>query len=262
MQTAAWTTRTLDPFGLEITAAKTATDLDQIGLQTLKEYIARHGYILLRGFAPLPTESMMHLARNLGEPLEWEFGAINELVAKSGAQNYIYTTAAVPFHWDGAFVGKIPHYILFSCEVAPPPDSGGETIFCDGAKLLAAATPSQRTLWKSTSVTYSCDRIVHYGGSFTSPMIAPHPVSGQETLRFAEPVHDLNPVTLAISNMAPEQSASLIAELAALLRNPKYCASHAWRAGDVLIADNHALLHGRNAFLHAALRHIRRINIL
>ncbi len=28
-----------------------------------------------------------------------------------------------------------------------------------------------------------------------------------------------------------------------------------------IIADNHALLHGRNAFVHAAPRHIRRVNV-
>jgi alpha-ketoglutarate-dependent taurine dioxygenase len=54
--------------------------------------------------------------------------------------------------------------------------------------------------------------------------------------------------------------------MAALLRDPQNCAEHAWRAGDVLIADNHALLHGRKAFVKAfvdaARRHIRRVNIL
>lgn len=256
-----WTACNLYPFGMEITAAQPISP-ETIGVTVLKDWIARQRYVLLRGFAPLSTDAMMQLARSLGQPLEWEFGAINELVAKSDAKNYIYTTVAVPFHWDGAFVGKIPYYILFSCEVAPPENSGGETIFCDGAKVLAGAPHEKRALWKATSVTYSTDRVVHYGGSFTSPMVAPHPVSGEETLRFAEPVHDLNPVQLEISRMTPQQSNALINEMADLLRKPEYCAAHAWRAGDVLIADNHALLHGRNAFVHAAQRHIRRINIL
>ena len=62
--------------------------------------------------------------------------------------------------------------------------------------------------------------------------------------------------------MPPAQRDALIAEVSALLRKPECFAAHAWRAGDVLIADNHALLHGRNAFLHAASRRLRRINIL
>jgi alpha-ketoglutarate-dependent taurine dioxygenase len=262
MASKTWKTRSLAPYGLEVTASDASTSPEEIGAPVLKDCIATNRYVLLRGFAALSTESMTRLAGSLGKSLEWEFGAINELVAKPDAKNYIYTTGAVPFHWDGAFIGKIPHYILFSCEVAPPEDSGGETIFCDGARLLRDASPQQRALWAKTSVTYTCDKVVHYGGSFTSPMIAAHPISGEETLRFAEPVHDLNPVALEIPTLSPQQRDALITEMATLLRKPEYCVAHAWRAGDVLIADNHALLHGRNAFIHAGLRHIRRINIL
>lgn len=262
MTSNAWTTRELEPFGLEVTATSASASTEHIETALLKNWIAKHRYVLLRGFAALSTEAMTRLADTLGKSLEWEFGAINELVAKPDAKNYIYTTGAVPFHWDGAFVGKIPHYILFSCEVAPPENSGGETIFCDGAKLLQEATAKQRVLWAATSVTYSTEKVVHYGGSFTSPMIARHPVSGEETLRFAEPVRDLNPVSLEIPGMSPQERDALIAEMTTLLRKPQYCVAHAWRAGDVLVADNHALLHGRNAFVHSGLRHIRRINIL
>ena len=262
MTSTGWTTRELDPFGLEVTAASVSAGVGNIETALLKNWIATHRYALLRGFAPLSTAAMTQLAGKLGKSLEWEFGAINELVAKPDAKNYIYTTGAVPFHWDGAFVGKIPHYILFSCEVAPPESSGGETIFCDGAKLLKEATARQRALWAGTSVTYSTEKVVHYGGSFTSPIIARHPVSGEETLRFAEPVRDLNPVSLEISGMTPQERDALIAEMTTLLRKPQYCVAHAWRAGDVLVADNHALLHGRNAFVDPGLRHIRRINIL
>jgi alpha-ketoglutarate-dependent taurine dioxygenase len=257
-----WRSNSLPPFGLEVTARETATSPEEIGAPTLKDWIAKERFVLLRGFAPLSTEAMMRLAKSLGTPFEWEFGAVNELVAKPDAKNYIYTTGAVPFHWDGAFTGKIPHYILFSCEVAPPVNGGGETIFCDGARLLRDATAEQRKLWETTSITYSCEKVVHYGGSFTSPMIVRHPASGEQTLRFAEPVTDLNPVALEIPGMAVRQREVLVSEMSALLRDPQFFVAHAWRAGDVLIADNHALLHGRNAFVHAGLRHIRRINIL
>jgi alpha-ketoglutarate-dependent taurine dioxygenase len=262
MTTQPWNTRELKPFGLEVMATETQSNIGAIDVGTLKSWIDKHRCILLRGFAQLSTDSLMQLARSLGEPLEWEFGAVNELVAKSDAKNYIYTTGAAPFHWDGAFVGKIPHYILFSCEVAPPENSGGETTFADGAAILRNASIQQRALWESTSITYSTQKVVHYGGSFTSPMVVSHPATGEKVLRFAEPVHDLNPVSLDIPNLNASQHDSLIAEMAQLLRDPRSCAAHAWRAGDVLIADNFALLHGRNAFVHAALRHIRRVNIL
>jgi alpha-ketoglutarate-dependent taurine dioxygenase len=262
MKQQAWRTNSLPPFGLEVTATTAATSPEEISASILRDWIAKERFVLLRGFAPLSTGSMMRLAKSLGTPFEWEFGAVNELVAKPDARNYIYTAGAVPFHWDGAFTGKIPHYILFSCEVAPPANGGGETLFCDGTRVLRDATAGQRKLWEATSITYSCEKVVHYGGSFTSPMVVRHPASGVETLRFAEPVRDLNPVNLEIPGMTAEQREALVAEMAELLRHPEFSVAHAWRAGDVLIADNHALLHGRNAFVHAGLRHIRRINIL
>jgi alpha-ketoglutarate-dependent taurine dioxygenase len=261
METGTLSTNELSPFGLEVTS-KTAGEIASVPTRELKDWIAANRFVLLRGFAPLSTDSLMSLARTLGEPLEWEFGAINELVAKTDAKNYIYTTAGVPFHWDGAFVGKIPHYILFSCEVAPATGSGGETIFCDGNRVLQGARPEQRVLWNATSITYSCERVVHYGGKFTSPMVVHHPASGEETLRFAEPVQDLNPVALEIPSLSPPQRDALIEEMTILLRDPKNCAEHAWSAGDVLIADNYALLHGRKSFKDATRRHIRRVNIL
>lgn len=262
MKNEAWQMNSLSAFGLEATATAPATSPERISAPMLKDWIAKDRFVLLRGFAPLSTEAMMRLAKSLGTPFEWEFGAVNELFAKPDAKNYIYTAGAVPFHWDGAFTGKIPHYILFSCEVAPPQNGGGETLFCDGTRLLREATAAQRKLWEVTSITYSCEKVVHYGGSFTSPMIVRHPSSGEQTLRFAEPVRDLNPVTLEIPGMTPKQREALVAEMAELLRHARFSVAHAWRAGDVLIADNHALLHGRNAFVHAGLRHIRRINIL
>jgi alpha-ketoglutarate-dependent taurine dioxygenase len=69
-------------------------------------------------------------------------------------------------------------------------------------------------------------------------------------------------VELEIPSLSTQQLNVLIAEMAALLRDPQNCAEHAWHAGDVLIADNHALLHGRKAFVDATRRHIRRVNIL
>jgi alpha-ketoglutarate-dependent taurine dioxygenase len=228
----------------------------------LREWTAHHGVVVIRGAGPLDDDAFRALASRCGPVLEWDFGAVNELRARSGAKNYLYTDHAVPFHWDGAFVGRIPHYILFLCADAPPEDAGGETLFCDTRRLLANAPPETRARWAQVRITYSTERIAHYGGRFTSPLIAPHPVTGEETLRFAEPVVDLNPVHLEIEGIPGPDQRRLLAELSSRLRDPELCLAHRWCPGDLVIADNHALLHGRNAFRPGAARHLRRINIL
>jgi L-tyrosine isonitrile desaturase/decarboxylase len=44
--------------------------------------------------------------------------------------------------------------------------------------------------------------------------------------------------------------------------NPRYCYEHAWEQGDILIADNHALIHGRHALTRDCPRHLRRIQLI
>jgi alpha-ketoglutarate-dependent taurine dioxygenase len=174
----------------------------------------------------------------------------------------LYTNREVPFHWDGAFAGHVPHYIFFHCDDAPAPGSGGQTLFCDTVRLLEKAPLERRALWAQTNITYTTQKIVHYGGSFTSPMICSHPLNGNEVLRFAEPVFDLNPVQLEINGIPEEEQAEFLKDMHERLHNDAVCYRHEWQQGDVVIADNFVLLHGRDAFGDNSPRKIRRVNIL
>ena len=53
----------------------------------------------------------------------------------------------------------------------------------------------------------------------------------------------------------------MITELSAACALPGAVLLHRWEAGDVVVADNHALLHGRLAFAGGEKRHIRRVNV-
>lgn len=258
----AWNLAALSPFGLEVTAREPAMPLSAVPVAELRTWVREHRVVVHRGFAPPEGEALPRFSGTLGEILSWEFGAVNELKPRAEAKNYLYTDHAVPFHWDGAFAGRIPHYIVFHCEDAPPPGGGGETLFCDTIRLLERVGPEQRERWKRVSITYSTEKVAHYGGSFSSPMLETHPETRREIVRFAEPVEDLNPVRLQIDGISAEEQARFLREMRALLRDPGLCYSHVWRPGDVLIADNFALLHGRNAFRNPERRSLRRVNVL
>lgn len=260
--TADWTTQKQDPFGVVISSATVDGDLHSVPAGTLRDLIDAHRVIILRGFAPLVGTALPAYCERLGELLEWEFGTVNELRVKTGAQNYLYTDRAVPFHWDGAFAGRVPHYIFFQCEIAPPAGGGGETLFCDAIRFLELAPSERSELWERTDITYTTEKIVHYGGTFTAAMVSPHPVSGTPVLRYAEPVIDLNPVRLEITGLTAGQQSELLDDLHQRLNDPRVCYQHRWLTHDIVIADNHALLHGRNAFDGVVERHIRRVNIV
>lgn len=262
MKESSWTSQELSPFGLLISAAAPEADLRTLPVGLLRDLIGQHLVLVLRGFAPLGDDALPGYCRRFGEILEWEFGAVNELRVKEDAKNYLYTNRAVPFHWDGAFVGRVPSYIFFYCQQATRPESGGETLFCNTYRLIELAGHAQLERWQQISITYSTEKVVHYGGSFRSPLLTKHPHNGRTVLRYAEPVEDLNPVHLAIEGVATEEQPRFLADMHARLNDARCCYAHEWVSGDVVFADNHALLHGRRAFAHSARRHLRRINIL
>lgn len=263
----------LEPFGLVVrSASDESQQFGDVSVSFIEESVAGHGVVVARGFAPLEGELLPEFGERFGEVLEWDFGQVNDLRVQTGAQNYLYTNRAVPFHWDGAFVGRIPRYIIFQCESAPPPGAGGETLFCDTRRVLQRAAPHEQEEWEQISITYSTEKVVHYGGTFSSPLLARHPESGELIIRYAEPVDDLNPVRLEIEGIPAAAAAAaaagaegreaFLARMRRRLYDPQVCYAHPWRDGDILIADNHALLHGRRAFSESAPRHIRRVNVL
>jgi alpha-ketoglutarate-dependent taurine dioxygenase len=257
-----WSTSELKPFGLVVEGRRQDVELRAIPIPLINDWARNHRVVVLRGFAPLSGEALPGFCRCLGELLEWDFGLVNELKVDPQAQNYLYTNRSVPFHWDGAFAGRVPRYIFFHCDQAPDDGSGGETLFCDTMRLLDRTSAEQRALWQLIEITYSTEKIVHYGGAFRSPLICNHPDNGQSVLRFAEPVADLNPVQLEIHGLPQADQAEFLKEMKMRLRDPAVCYSHRWLSGDIVIADNYVLLHGRNQFAATAERHIRRVNIL
>ncbi|MFN7972105.1 MAG: TauD/TfdA family dioxygenase [Acidobacteriota bacterium] len=253
-----WKAISLAPFGMAVEASPRGR-LAEIDASELRDAIREHRVVVLRGFPSPDGEGLPAFAARLGKLQSWDFGVVNELFRHEAPRNYLYTNRAVPLHWDGAFAKSVPRFICFHCVLAPP--SGGETIFSDTVRVAAAADGDALARWRRIRITYTTERIAHYGGSFTSPVVSRHPDTGVEVLRFAEPVEDLNPVSLSIQGLhGPEHA--FVEKMRAALHAPFACLRHAWRPGDLVLADNHALLHGRAAYDAGAPRHLRRVNVL
>jgi hypothetical protein len=46
------------------------------------------------------------------------------------------------------------------------------------------------------------------------------------------------------------------------LYDAQHCYAHAWQAGDLVVADNYTLLHGREPYARKCGRHLRRVHVL
>ncbi len=254
------TLRPLSPFGAEVTVPE-GTHFTDLLVADVHAWALAHRVLVLRGIAPIDKRELPRTARTLGPLQTWEFGAVNELKPKEGTQSYLYTRRAVPLHWDGAFTSRVPRYLFFSCREAPAASAGGATVFVDTTRVWEKAPEALRDKWRALHFEYRTQRLVHYGGSFRSPVVTQHPISGETVLRFAEPVNDLNPVSVRALDASALESAACITELREALTDASCVLRHTWRDGDVVIADNHALLHGRDAFTAESKRHIQRVNV-
>ena len=239
-------------------------DLFALPAGHLDERVRAHKLVVLRGFGALSPDQFLAFARAFqpggSRLLEWPTGPIMDVAVDDAAVNYLFSREPVPLHWDG-FFAREPSYLLWQCAVAPR--AGGATIFTDAGKAWDLADHEQRARWRRTELTYATEKRAHYGGVATRPLVEPHPLTRCMTLRFAEPVAtSLNPLSVTCAALSGAELAALVADLQSCLHDPRVCHHHDWQDGDLVIADNRALLHGRTAITDGGRRHLRRIQIL
>lgn len=252
----------LDPFGVQITGGPTQT-LGDIPPGVLGDLVTTEKLVLLRGFAPLERDPFLTYCRSFpGRDLvEWDFGPVMEMREDPRSPNYLFSREAVPFHWDGAF-HEVPSFLVFHCIEAPRPGTGGQTLFCDTHRLFSRARREDQERMRAVTLTYETEKLAHYGGRICAPLVQEHPATSEPVLRYAEPVRtEKNPVTLRIEGIPEADHEGFLEDMQERIYAPELCYAHIWEDGDVLVADNHTLIHGRRAFEADSPRHLRRIQI-
>jgi alpha-ketoglutarate-dependent taurine dioxygenase/4-hydroxybenzoate polyprenyltransferase len=253
---------TLSPFGVIIRNTGITPGITDFTREQIFSWLEQYKLLVFRGFRNMEKQDLALYAQSLGEPYQWVFGAINELKVKPDIENYIYTDREVPLHWDGAFVEKIPYIIFFQCITAPGKEDLGGTTFADTVSLLENISQEKHQEWQKINIVYTTEKIVHYGGKIRQKLVSTHPLNKKPVLRYAEPVYDLNPVSLKIEGLNGKKPEKFIDEMRQLLYDQKFLYTHQWEPGDIVFADNFSLLHGREAFKNPNERYIQRVNIL
>ncbi len=74
---------------------------------------------------------------------------------------------------------------------------------------------------------------------------------------------DINPMTATVQRFPAAESERFLHAFTRRLYGDDVMYRHSWQGGDILIADNSSLLHGRSRFTGgAAQRHLKRIHVL
>ncbi|MGH4025157.1 MAG: TauD/TfdA dioxygenase family protein [Pseudonocardiaceae bacterium] len=258
---------TMSPFGVMIRPGMEGTDTTEVPVPVARELAREHHLLVLRGFEPFPgAEELARYAASWGQLLTWPFGAVLELVEHEHPSDHIFDNTGVSFHWDGIFAKRVPEFQIFQCVGALDDGQGGRTTFCDTTRILASAAPATRMLWEGLTLTYRVAKESHYGGTTTSPLVIAHPDRGFPTMRYLEPVPDnidyLNRPRVEFHDVAAECVADIEHSLREALYDPHHCYAHSWQAGDVVVADNYTLLHGREPYGNKCGRHLRRVHVL
>jgi alpha-ketoglutarate-dependent taurine dioxygenase len=257
----------MSPYGLMIYPWMANTEATKVPVAVAQELAREHHLLVLRGFAPFPgAEELARYAASWGQLLTWPFGEVLELVQHDGPADHVFDNTGISFHWDGMFVDRIPEFQIFQCINAGDRGQGGHTIFCDTTRVLNHADTATRQLWERLTLTYRVTKESHYGGTAVSDLVVNHPTKKFPTIRYLEPVPEhinyINRPHVTFHDVPSESILEIAQTLRDALYDSHHCYTHEWHTGDIVVADNYTLLHGRQAYASKCGRHLRRVHVL
>lgn len=237
-------------FGAEVFGLNLVTMAPAESAATLSELVARHGLVVVRDQV-LSPKLHVEIARNIG-PVELhgpdasqlaEFPEVFRLAWKPSEG---HVGLGCYWHSDGCARPRPTRLSIYQVVVVP--GYGGQTDFADSAGAWASLPVRWRErLWGL--------RWRHASG-VTHPFARTHPVG--------KSVHLLVNLgrTESVEGLTREDSIDLITELAALIDRSGTVLRHQWSEGDVLIADNWAVLHRATPPVEGERRILHRVSVL
>lgn len=262
-------TKKLSPFGLLIEPQQKDQDVQSLDVEKLRQLFWKEQLIVLRGFRQFQNpDEFPDYCENWGTISLWPFGKTLELIEQENPEDHIFDNNYVPLHWDGMYRPQVPEFQIFNCVKAPLPGQGGRTVFSNTVLALEHASPETRSLWAKVTGNYK-RKMQFYDSETISPVITGHPLRNFPVIRYNEPPTQdhtkddfLNPPDLEFTGATNDEITKAHQSLKEALYSSDCFYAHEWHDGDIVIADNFTLLHGREKFVSRSPRHLRRVHAL
>lgn len=262
-----WKQTNLYPFGCMIESVHSGQNIMEVDVSSLREIIQRDQLLVLRNFKTFNnSDELAHYCETWGEVSVWPFGKVLELIERENPEDHIFDNSYMPLHWDGMYRKQVPEYQVFHCVQAPLSGQGGRTTFSNTILALRNASPGFINQGRDVIGIYQ-RKMEFYHSKVVSPLITKHPYKDVSVIRYNEPPTQergdfVNPPDLEFIGLNQEQADGFHSQFKETLYDPAHFYAHEWQAGDVVIADNFSLLHGREGFVSKASRHIQRVHVL
>lgn len=220
----------------------------------VSNFLARHGVCIVRArgdadaATPEATEAWISALKTQGlEPRATHFGRIEDLrpdnTTNQNTDQLGYTQAAVDLHTDQPFLEHPPRYQLLHCIV--PAASGGDSTVADAlvASQYLRATDHETWRWLSEVPVRFHRKQKAFEAIVDAPIFGLSP-DGRFIVR--DSYFTFAPLALPFEQQAGWRRA--YTRYTDLVRSPGHHRTTRLEAGDVLIYDNHRMLHARTAF--------------
>ncbi len=237
-------------FGFVLNVPSLRVLLRQDTAAFLRRLLIAYGMIVLRA-VPLTPSQQVAFSRRFGavEVLPWQpsqLPAHPEIFRVSNRAEHGLTEVGRSWHSDGAYLLRPREISIF--HIISVPERGGETQF---TSLHAAFDTASSAL-----LCLLADKESLFDAGVVQPIIRAHPVTGR--LGFYV---KLGP-SRRMQGVDLKEGEALFGEIESLLDQDGHVYTHAWRSGDIVVADNFSVAHRARDVPDSTLRILHRTTIL
>lgn len=231
---------------------------DGAGFLKMLHHVRDLGLCFLRD-APADADTLERLALKIGPLQESNFGRVQDLIVDHSKRTIANDVTALKPHTDEPYRASPPGVLLFHC-LETDTTGGGSSTFLDGfeiAEVLRSEDPEGFAALASNRQSFRR----YFSGEVD--VVAEFPVISIDEFGNLIGVR-INDRVAAPLSIPPKEVPAYYRGLRRLLdlaEDPERMIRHTLRPGDIVIFDNHRILHGRTALTLKGRRWLRWIQV-